>query len=371
MSSNRASSNFRLAGVNNNNNNNDLNSHDYKFPFANSTDFNTSKLIIMQQESMVEEKFAKNGVQKIVHVVVKNTPFLIQVGLEDSFNNAPSFDFNSITLEAILMYDCDEDKFVDFVKHKPLEYKGHISEKGDKMTIEVRIKVLTSQLEDMFFKLRIKGVDATTKENIPGLVVTTQPIKVVSKQEQISRIKNKQLPTPTQNRSSSPTRKRTQNQLVVDALQRIEMQQTESHNLLKKLMERDDRTPSSITTSSSSLTPITFPSKLLQNLPQSTELESAFQHFLSVFKSVDANDRPKKIRKLVRDCTSKDSDSLLEFMDLTRYELQKDSVLLLSPILILFSTKLPFLLLLQPKFIPRPISKKLTSSTVNFYLSPR
>jgi len=33
----------------------------------------------------------------------------------------------------------------------------------------------------------------------------------------------------------------------------------------------------------------------------------------------------RKIRKLVRDCTTKDSDTLLEFMDLTRYELQKDS----------------------------------------------
>ena len=319
--SNRAA-NFRLAGVNSNDLNNNV---DYKFPFANSTDFNTSKLAIIQQESMVEEKFAKNGVQKIVHVVVKNTPFLIQVGLEDGFSSSPAFDFNSVTLEAILMYDCDEDKFVDFVKHKPLEYKGHISEKGDRMTIEVRIKVLTSQLEDMFFKLRIKGVDANTKEIIPGLVVTTQPIKVVSKQEQISRIKNKQLPTPAQNRSASPTRKRTQNQLVAETLQRIEMQQTESHNLLKKLIEERTGNSSSSSTPATSLTPITFPSKLLQSLPQSTELETAFQHFLSVFKSVDPNDRPKKIRKLVRECTTKDSDTLLEFMDLTRYELQKDS----------------------------------------------
>jgi len=218
------------------------------------------------------------------------------------------------------MYDCEEDKFVDFVKHKPLEYKGHISEKGDRTTIEVRIKVLTSQLEDMFFKLRVKGVDANTKESIPGLVVTTQPIKVVSKQEQISRIKNKQLPTPTQNRSSSPSRKRTQNQLVSEVLQRIEQQQTDSHNLLKKLVE--ERSGSS---TPSSIAPLSFPAKLLQNLPQPTELESAFQNFLSVFKSVDPNERPKKIRKLVRECTTKDSDSLLEFMDLTRYELQKDA----------------------------------------------
>jgi len=192
------------------------------------------------------------------------------------------------------------------------------------MTIEVRIKVLTSQLEDMFFKLRIKGVDATTKESIPGLVVTTQPIKVVSKQEQISRIKNKQLPTPTQNRSTSPSRKRTQNQLVVDALQRLEQQQSESQNLLKKLLDRDS-TSISPTSSSTSIAPISFPSKLVQTLGQSSDLESAFQHFISVFKNVDPNDRPKKIRKLVRDCSLKDSDTLLEFMDLTRYELQKDT----------------------------------------------
>jgi len=301
---------------------------DFKFPFANTSnviDFNnspTTKLQIIQQESMVEEKFAKNGVQKVVHVVVKNTPFLIQVGLEDSFSNTPSLDFNSVSLEAILMYDCDEDKFVDFVKHKPLEYKGHISEKGDRMTIEVRIKVLTSQLEDMFFKLRIKAVDINTKEEIPGLTVTTQPIKVVSKQEQISRIKNKQLPTPTQTRGNSPTRKRTQNQLVVDALQRIEIQQVENQNLLKKLLEKENSTASGSQSEPVPQLSLSLPSKMCQN---QDPLESAFQHFLSVFKSVDSNDRPKKIRKLVRDCTNKDSDTLLEFMDLTRYEIQKDA----------------------------------------------
>jgi len=143
------------------------------------------------------------------------------------------------------------------------------------------------------------------------------PSKLFLKQEQISRIKNKQLPTPTQNRSSSPTRKRTQNQLVSEVLQRIEMQQSESHNLLKKLVEERS--------GSTTPAPLTFTGKLLQNLPQPTELETAFQNFLSVFKSVDPNDRPKKIRKLVRECTTKDSDSLMEFMDLTRYELQKDA----------------------------------------------
>src|SRR4051812_13140864 len=78
------------------------------------------QLVILRQNSLTVEKFSKNGIQRAVHVVVKNQPFLIQVGI---LNNNNILDFSKAPVEARLLYDCDNLKEVDFVKLKPLEYK--------------------------------------------------------------------------------------------------------------------------------------------------------------------------------------------------------------------------------------------------------
>ena len=61
---------------------------------------------------------------------------------------------------------------------KPLDYRLHVNDDGSTTTVESRIKVLTSQLEDMFFRLCIRGVDAQTGELLPGLDVLTGALKV-------------------------------------------------------------------------------------------------------------------------------------------------------------------------------------------------
>lgn len=66
--------------------------------------------------------------QKNVHVVVKNTPFTINVVVMDK-----SINFNQFSADVQLVYDCPTLKEVDFVKLKPMEFKLKPSEEGDQL----------------------------------------------------------------------------------------------------------------------------------------------------------------------------------------------------------------------------------------------
>jgi hypothetical protein len=95
------------------------------------------QLMILRQNSLSTETFSRNGIQKVIHVVVKNQPFLIQLGL----GAISLMDFARFPVEARLVYDCDSFKEVDFVKLKPVEYKCHVGDRPDQVTVEMKIKV--------------------------------------------------------------------------------------------------------------------------------------------------------------------------------------------------------------------------------------
>ncbi|EGC33818.1 hypothetical protein DICPUDRAFT_98447 [Dictyostelium purpureum] len=180
----------------------------------------SKRIVITQQTCLVEEKFSKNGVQKNVHVVVKNNPFLLTLSLLDN-----SLNFHQLTPEVQLVYDSESLKEVDSATVKPLEYKTRANEEGDQLTIELRIKVLSSQLEDMLFRAKVKIVDPRTRKETQGLSVITHPIRVVSKPDQVKKKAKKRKRAPTDS--------------LMDTLNRIEHQQKEQQRLLKKLCYHD------------------------------------------------------------------------------------------------------------------------------------
>lgn len=179
-------------------------------------------ITVLKQTSPFEERVTRNGIQRDIHVVIKNSPFIVQIGVSKNCE----IDLNHVAFEAALLYDTEGDKGVDFVKVKPIEYKCVPSEAGDQVAIELRIKVLTSQHEDMFFKVAIQGQDPITKQEIPNMRVLTAPIKVISKPEQLK----KRQPPPQ-------SKKRTVNDMVVEAVTRIEKQQAEQAIIMEKLLE--------------------------------------------------------------------------------------------------------------------------------------
>jgi len=139
---------------------------------------------VTSQGSVAHEYYAKSGVQKQVHVVVKNTVFMV-----DLASTVDLIKCNS--LETKLLYDFDreedETREVSYVRNEPLDYKVNLHDGGYRATVELKIKVLTSQHEDMLFRVRFSATDPATQMDFS---TTTQPIKVISKLTQISKKKD-------------------------------------------------------------------------------------------------------------------------------------------------------------------------------------
>lgn len=261
-------------------------------------------LVLLNQGSLAQENVSQNGVHKHVHVVVKNTPFNIHLRMEEN----GTFNFNNVTVEAQLMYDCEDEKFVDFVRKQPMEYKAQIN--NDQLVMETRIKVLTSQLEDMLFKMRLRCVDSKTKQPIPGLYCTTEPIKVVSKPEQVERIKQPQISRP---------KKRSANEVVQDSLSRIEKQQSEQFKLLEKLYTHAVHQLSA---------PKPFPKKDMSDCFMDEDcdvFETTFMNMLDIYTQTEPSDRPSKLRRIVRKSSGRSTESMLEMVSQLQYELQQET----------------------------------------------
>jgi len=220
-------------------------------------------------------------------------------------------DLNHVAFEAALLYDTEGDKGVDFVKVKPIEYKCVPSEAGDQVAIELRIKVLTSQHEDMFFKVSIQGQDPVTKQDIPNLRVTTAPIKVISKPEQLK----KRQPPPI-------SKKRTVNDMVVEAVTRIEKQQAEHTLLMEKLLEISNpshkRSHHDMSTNGGWEFPnarVTPPKEI-----EYADFDTSFLHVLKAFASTDPNHRAEKVRRIVRTLSAADNECFSELVDMLTSE---------------------------------------------------
>lgn len=105
------------------------------------------RLVILKQNCLTEEKFVRNGEPCNVRIVVKNSPFVVQVGYVHIlklfylfihcafiFSYEPTtippvpVDFKSMVFDARLIYDTPDEKEVDFIKLKPLDTKISVNE---------------------------------------------------------------------------------------------------------------------------------------------------------------------------------------------------------------------------------------------------
>jgi hypothetical protein len=290
---------------------------------------------ILKQTSPFEERVTRNGIQRDIHVVIKNSPFVVQMGVARNCE----IDLNHIAFDCSLLYDTEGEKGVDFVKLKPIEYKCVPNESGDQVSVELRIKVLTSQHEDMFFKVKIQGQDPVTKTDVPNLKVITAPIKVISKPEQLKKRQPAPLPIPNMSNANvtplaiplnastvttvTPTntnKKRTVNDLVVEAVTRIEKQQYEQSSILERIMQfvavpkPESLNPN---TSWEFLPPL---SKMPRKDVDGDAFESCFAQLLKSFQAIDPNHRAEKVRRVARGLSLVENEALAEFVDMLMTE---------------------------------------------------
>ena len=149
-------------------------------------------LFILKQTSLSEDVIIDDGVSKVIHTVVKNSPFIVLIGQRPDSSDASSapsakfISFNNYAVNCILLYDTSENKPVDFIKNEPICFKPSVLNNGAALQVEAKLKVLTSKHEDMHFKILIKLLPLNPAAG-PQLEVVSRPIKVISKPEQVKK----------------------------------------------------------------------------------------------------------------------------------------------------------------------------------------
>lgn len=273
------------------------------------------RLTISRHDSPGEERHIKGGVARTVHVVVKNTVLPLHLAL--SGVPSPAVNFNSFSVDVSLLYDTDgpREKEVDFLKVKPLSFKYAVADGGAKAVVELKIKCLTSQHEDSFFRAKLTALDPRTgREFVPSLYALSEPIKVISKPEQLKKRKI--------------AKKRTLTDMLVETVARIERQQQTQAALIERLADAAAR-PAAASASHHELpSPLQSRPSPLDHAPpagaqatggggaQTVEFEVAFSQFLASYHSLPSEERAEKVRRLVRGGSSRDTEKLSELIDL-------------------------------------------------------
>jgi hypothetical protein len=213
-----------------------------------------------------------------VHLVARNIPFVIHL--------SSSFDLSKYCPKAILIYDganYEEDKEVEALKTSTLEITSHVNETGFTAAVDTKIGVLSSQHEGSFFRVKFFVQDP----NGATLFDYTEPIKVISKRNQVKKIlerrekqteaKTVKLSTPTspvEPPTPSTSLKRPASELT-ETIERLEQQQQAQYEMIQILLQNKERSD------------------------EENEFAVAFQNFMNAYKNLPIEERARKIRKVM------------------------------------------------------------------------
>jgi len=287
--------------------------------------------VLFKQTSLCEDTVETKGEHKQAHVVVKNSPFCLTFGFHQQQPHHPPYplDLHKYTLDVKLVYDepgeDGTEKEVDFVKSKPLVIKQTISQSGNKLTLEARIKVLTSQLEDSLFKIVMRLLDPNYSSNNNSqpqqfiASVYSCPIKVISKSDQV---KKKKMPEF----SFGGHKKRNIAELISESLHKIEVQQSLQTDQMSRLHFQSDNLLSRF---SSTIQQQQFQQQRYHQEHQSSDekpkesqkgaaseaFTAAFQRFLAEFGKVDAGSKYQTISRVLQQHAATDVDVFAEILD--------------------------------------------------------
>jgi len=228
---------------------------------------------IEKLDSLAYDNFSKQGAPNKLHLVARNIAFVVHL--------TSSFDLAKNPPNAILVYDgpnYEEDKEVEALKTSALEITSHVDDTGLKAAVEVKVGVLSSQHEGSHFRLKF----CVKEPNGVALFDYTEPIKVISKRNQVKKIlerKEKQsfdsIPSPTSPKESQSTSLKRPSTEMTDTLQRLEQQQQAQLDLIQRLLSRKT------------------------SYGMENEFDLAFHQFLSAYKKIPVEERPSKVRKVI------------------------------------------------------------------------
>jgi len=296
------------------------------------------KLSINRQHSLDVESFVENGQQKNVHYVIKGSAFVLEVALRKlertSISNPTSIqlggdglalDFHRITIATELLYDCEGDKPVFKVRSRPLTTKGVVNEASPcNCKLETVVDVLSSQHEDMNFKIKLTAVDVKTGDTLDFIPpVYSEPFQVISKPDVLAKKKQK-----NGTKTTKKTRAKTKQDQVLEILARIENRQVQQQAQIDYLYGINSNTqansPASASCAQGTRNTATISGHKrsyaeFQN-GSNPSLETAYFQFVEAFNRVKKNERPAKLKKLIQNSNPSDLANLSEFTQLVQKE---------------------------------------------------
>lgn len=267
-------------------------------------------LRVIRQTSLSTEKFNQDGKLHTVAVLLKDKPFLVEIG-----RSAGNVDLKTAVLEANLYFDSPE-KEVDWIKVKPFDYTAKCASDGASATFECYIHILSSQNENALFRVHIKARLTSGKRAGETLEITTDPLQVISKpsvlrkKHEREKQKHDDLIATSGATSAAPvnapsSHKRTRDDVILETLSLIQRQQAQQQRMLEALSQgsphQSPSSPASPSDNSVGTPPLRFHASPARESDAPEDFESAFRTCLRAFNGMDPSERSAKVRKVLRE----------------------------------------------------------------------
>lgn len=247
---------------------------------------NLPRLTLNGQTALSTDRCSDNGIEKNLHYVIKNNTYSVDISLPASVK--PSF--SSLALEAEILYDSQpKPKDVFQVKATPFKYKGVVDNKNKRRcTLEFSVSVLSSQHEDMNFLVHIVCRDTATQKLVAEGY--SEPMQCISK------------PDVLRKKRGVKTKKRTWNDRVTEALERLEEMQRAT---LVLMTEQPPQKAAKLAEPCG---------KAVQEDPADM-FERGFRTMLEAYTNMAADKRAFKVRKMAVAANPAEQQAFLEMTD--------------------------------------------------------
>lgn len=155
------------------------------------------RLVVVSQECLAKQEHHSSKQHETLHVLVKNTPFNVELRLDNS--GAPAAQrvaLNDVRIAVALLYSHNND-VVPHPNGDAVTFEVPESS-AESLVLRTRIHALSSKHEKMNFRMRIALADRQTGESLgEAYAALTGAIKCVSKPDQALRCAVPVAPTPS------------------------------------------------------------------------------------------------------------------------------------------------------------------------------
>ncbi|EKE37162.1 hypothetical protein ENUP19_0285G0015 [Entamoeba nuttalli] len=244
-------------------------------------------LVTCQHKLPKEERIEADGTTKEVHVVIKQSSFIVSISSE-------SIILEGCNVDCSLVYDNDGLTEVHYINQKPISFTAQLSS-PNRITCDVRILVLSSQHEDMLFKVIFK---LTNKKGEQIATLHSFPIRVISKADGKKKVPNSKPPKlPSSIKPEQKSKVLTQSHLPVSTpvIQSLSSPSQQNIEIQPAALQNANEQPEE-----SVLQILQYQQSILRDLTQQTNVNPLCSPLVGLINSYQQLPQNQRIPQLLR-----------------------------------------------------------------------